>query len=334
MISVIIPTRDRAHLLRDALRSLVDQTLPNDRFEVIVIDNGSSDNTQSVIQDFQQVLCNLKSVYESSPGLHVGRHAGADAALGDVLVFADDDIVASPKWLQSYYDAFTNNADLMMAGGNNLPMFLEEPPAWLLRLWNRGQVGGFKAIPALSVCDFSNGASHFSPSYVWGCNLAVRNCLLKEAGGFHPDGMPADLIRFRGDGETYLSKYIDQNGLVCQFVPGASIHHKVTPNRMTYDYFYNRGFNQGISDSYSSFRNFHLGESKKRESIFRKIFRAFLRRLSHLTFSRAEMHAVSMLRRGVKAGYRFHQRLLLDDHELQHWVLKETYWPSKGTSND
>ena len=71
MLSVIIPSRDRSALLCKALESLTKQTIDNARFEVIVIDNGSTDNTRDVVKSFENRLPNLRYFYEDTPGLQV-----------------------------------------------------------------------------------------------------------------------------------------------------------------------------------------------------------------------------------------------------------------------
>ena len=100
------------------------------------------------------------------------------------------------------------------------------------------------------------------PQLVWGCNFAIRKNILLNAGGFHPDGMPTNLLHYRGDGETHVSNYVEQKGLKCIFHPDASVYHKVTNERMTVKYFYNRGFNQGISYSFSRIRCKILSKNK------------------------------------------------------------------------
>ena len=76
MLSVIIPTRNRADFLQLALQSLQSQTLPADLFEVLVIDNGSTDNTEQIVASLQQQLGNVRYFFDPTPGLHVGRHLG------------------------------------------------------------------------------------------------------------------------------------------------------------------------------------------------------------------------------------------------------------------
>lgn len=254
MISVVIPTRNRADLLAPALESILKQDLLSPRFEVLVIDNGSTDDTQHVIDQYKVQLTNLTGLYAPKLGLHSGRHAGMKAAKGDILVFADDDIEALPTWLSSI-DAAFKDPQVAMVGGNNYPLFLQTPPDWLNRIWHRPTFRGYKSITSLSVIEFTQPLQEISPYQIWGCNFAIRKEVLLKAGGFHPDGMPKELIRFRGDGETHVSRYVAESGLKCVFHPGASVYHKVTPERMTHAYFRQRGFNQACRILTLSFVN-------------------------------------------------------------------------------
>jgi glycosyltransferase involved in cell wall biosynthesis len=252
MLTVVIPTRNRADLLGRALESIETQTLARARFEVLVVDNGSTDETAAVAAAFGNRLGNLRCVYAPEPGLHVGRHAGLREAKGDVLVYADDDIRALPTWLEAIEENFRDPA-VAMVGGNNLPDFFAPPPRWLERLWKRPFAGGH-AIVGLSVIELAGKRRPFSPYLVWGCNFSIRRQVLLDCGGFHPDGMPQELIRFRGDGETHVSAHVLASGMRCMFDPRASVRHAVTPERMTFDYFRRRAYNQGVSDSYRRLR--------------------------------------------------------------------------------
>src|SRR5688572_28322760 len=100
MISVIIPTLNRSGLLQSTLSSLTKQTLPSNHFEILVIDNGSTDKTQDVVSGFRSSFRHVSYILESNPGLHVGRHRGLRESHGEILAFADDDIEALPTWLK------------------------------------------------------------------------------------------------------------------------------------------------------------------------------------------------------------------------------------------
>lgn len=327
MISVIIPTRNRAELLRPALESLTQQTLPADAFEVLVIDNGSTDTTAQAVTHYGQRVPNLRYFFEPEPGLHVGRHKGMLEAKGDILVFADDDIEAFPSWLASIQEAFSA-PDVAMVGGNNLPMFLAPPPTWLLAMWQKPEVAGIKSIWALSVIEFPSVQREISPMHIWGCNFAIRKAVLLAAGGFHPDGMPKELIRFRGDGETHVSQFVAQTGMKCVFHPGATVHHKVTPERMTFAYFRQRGFSQGISDSFTALRRAgNLNHSATaRAGFLRRAARWLRRKISELRRPRDVRHALLQMEQGHAEGYAYHQNTYRNDAAVRNWVHQSKYF--------
>ena len=100
MYSVVVPTLNRADSLRSAIESLLSQdtSLP---YEIIVVDNDSSDRTRDVVESFmKKAHGRLRYVFEGVPGLSVARNAGIAAANGEVVAFIDDDAMASPDWLE------------------------------------------------------------------------------------------------------------------------------------------------------------------------------------------------------------------------------------------
>lgn len=251
-LSVIIPTRNRAALLEGTLNSLVDQILDQSEFEVIVVDNGSTDNTKSVCERFSSKLP-LVYVFEAQAGLHEGRHAGLRHAKAAVLVYADDDIVAFPTWLDTIKSTFEKDSSIALMGGKNLPKYELPPPFWITQMWNAGCYDG-KVVYDLSILDFGNQEKEIFPGHVFGCNFSVRKQVVIDAGGFHPDGMPFDLIRFRGDGETHVSNYIEKTGLKALYHPLASVYHVVTKERITEEYFCKRRYAQGVSDAFTQLK--------------------------------------------------------------------------------
>ena len=129
-LSVIIPTRNRSSYLNGTLESICKQSLSQDEFEVIVIDNGSTDDTKEVTNSFTPRIKNLAYYYDDTPGLHVGRHRGLKLAKADILVYADDDIIAFTSWLQAIEEAF-HDSSVALVGGKILPKYEANPPFWV-----------------------------------------------------------------------------------------------------------------------------------------------------------------------------------------------------------
>jgi glycosyltransferase involved in cell wall biosynthesis len=328
--SVIIPTRNRADVLSVALKSLTLQSLAKDVFEVLVVDNGSTDATEEVADAYAKLL-QLTYLSAPEPGLHVGRHAGLNRARSAVLMFADDDIEALPSWVEAVVDTF-KDPSVALVGGNNYPGFEQPPPAWLARWWERPAYKG-RAMGSLSILDFGQGVFDISPGYVWGCNFSIRRDVLLRAGGFHPDGVPKERLRYRGDGETHVSDVVSASGMRTVFNSAASVRHQVSRSRMTKAYFEQRGFAQGISDSFTLIRRCGGAAIPLAQQIrwklapFRSVFGSKLRSLVAVSDS-VEQERLDVERAMAVAywkGYEFHRREVLADSELLKWVLQESY---------
>ena len=350
MISLIIPTRNRADLLQLALQSLQFQTLSTDSFKVLVIDNGSTDNTKQVVAKLQQQLGNVRYFFDPTPGLHVGRHLGIKMAKSEILVYADDDIKAFPTWLEGISEAFQDK-NVALVGGKNMPKFESEPPDWLLDMWTQNG-NAHRILGYLSILDLGEKTKEISPQHVFGCNFSIRKSVLLESGGFHPDAFPQKLIRFRGDGESHVSDYIQSKKLMTIYNPKASVYHWIPKTRMTVEYFCRRAYNQGISDSYTEVRKTRgtapvfnqdtvasrfiyrtksmlniareKGLPEIRNMIWRKINVNACGENSRLAVIRKELALA------YKSGYAFHQRMLKVDPKLMEWVLREDYFGENG----
>lgn len=288
--------------------------MPQDNYEIIVVDNGSEDKTAEVTKEYQLLVKHLKYIFDSNPGLHVGRHAGFKAAKGNILVYADDDIKAFPTWLEGISDSF-EKPDVAMVGGNIFPEFETDPPEWVDNLWGITQWG--KVLGYYSLLDFGNEIKEISPNYIWGCNFSIRKEVLSEIGGFHPDGMPNELIMFRGDGESFVSREVEKRGYKAIFNPKASIYHYVPTSRMNLDYLFRRSFAQGISSSYTQIRSW--GKVKPICALLREV--AF--KLKQVLRKRPEPGATII--KGFWKGYLKHQKEARKNPELLKWILKQNY---------
>jgi len=104
LISVIIPTFNRAALLSATLESLAAQSLPKNRYEVIVVDDGSKDATPKVCGDFASRM-QLKYLHIENSGISTAKNAGILASRGRILLFADDDDIADCRLLEEHLKA-------------------------------------------------------------------------------------------------------------------------------------------------------------------------------------------------------------------------------------
>ena len=245
MISLIIPTYNRAGVLKRALNSAL--SLAFQPYEIVVVDNGSMDATPAVVKNLQKTGggCTLKYVREERIGLHNARHAGVWASKGDVLVFTDDDATFAPGWLRAYADAFDAHPEMVAAGGPVRPVWETPPPKWLLQF-----MGDAKTFGILSLMEPYDSFRLDPTGMVFGVNMAIRRNVLLELGGFNPDSFGDAWL---GDGETGLVYKIWEHKMLIGYVPEALVYHHIPPERMTVEYFRRRAANQGVCDLYSEF---------------------------------------------------------------------------------
>jgi glycosyltransferase involved in cell wall biosynthesis len=299
------------HTLQKALVSLQGQPLALTDFEIIVVDNGSTDNTRALVSELKKETNNIHYCFENRPGLHVGRHLGARLARGEILSFIDDDVEVFPTWLEGIIDSFQDNS-IKMAGGKNLPKFEQLPPRWILEIWNGDS--DRRILDVLSILDLGDEVKLIDPLLVFGCNFSIRKSVLLEAGGFHPDGMPRELVRYRGDGETHVARHLKGKSYHALYHPKASVYHMISSNRMTEEYFKQRSFLQGISDSYTSIRS------------HRKNMRIYFKFLKYLVCSINSGARITTKMQGAYfKGYMYHRNQVKRDPSLFQWVMREDY---------
>lgn len=332
MISVIIPTRNRAAFLERTVTSVVHQTLPESKFEVLLIDNGSTDGTEEIVRTLQKRAgAKIQYFRVSEPGLHVGRHLGAEKAKGEILTFVDDDIVATPGWLEAIDNVFVQT-NAALVGGKILSECEEELPDWI-RIFKDEIYGGW-FIGYLSLLDFGDIRREIPGWAAFGCNFSIRKSVLFECGGFHPDAMPQELIRFRGDGETGLGEAVQAKGYAVMYEPGAIVYHRVPSERLTIEYFCQRAFNQGITDSYAEIRRKRAVESEVPHRYYQKwrrglhTIRTLLRTfLGPESQNAPEQHPYKIrVDKSYLKGRNYHRKQVRNDPELFRYILKENYF--------
>lgn len=340
-VSVIIPTYNRYDSLRLTLESIINQNFSPNEFEVIVIHNGSTDETKEVCKHYSSVIKNFIYHHDEMPGLLTGRHRGAFEAKGEILCFLDDDVNLASDWLKGIKYCFEENPDVDLVTGPCLPKYEKYPPEWLNYFWSETPYGG-KMCTWLSLLDLGRQEIYIDPIYVWGLNFSIRRNTLFELGGFNPDSVPSHLQQFQGDGETGLSLKANVLGYKAFYTYRAMLYHRVPKDRLSVNYFEKRAFYQGICDSYTKIRkdnNFYcddknvvINKNEKKQFLFKKIARKIKARLKHNTAKKQpkEIQKIQhQLHLKYIEGYNFHQQAFQSSESIRNWVLKNDYWDYK-----
>lgn len=240
-ISIVLCTRNRAELLAEAIASVARQDFSYADYEIIVVDNGSTDRTAEVVRQFNHGP-NVRYLREESIGLCIARNSGWRAAVGRYVVFFDDDAIAEPGWLSAIMDAFERSPrTIAVIGGPVRPIWEEHRPVWLAD----------QVACSLTIVDWGQSEKIIPDvrrEWLVGANMVVPKAVLSEIGGFHPwlDRVGNNLL---SSGDVFLQKEIMRRGYQCLYVPAMSISHRVPASRLNQRWFERRFFWQGISDA-------------------------------------------------------------------------------------
>lgn len=255
-LSIIIPTCNRCQMLKDTLESLiVGCDGVENVVECLVVDNGSKDTTAEVVNAFiEHAPFAVRYIYAPCPGLHVGRNLGAQQAGADILSYLDDDIFVQSGWARAIIKRFQSDSSIALLGGPCLPHWESEPPEWIDEYMT--PVLGGVVCGQLSLVDMGEEPQAISGDYVFGCNYSIRKNVLLNCGGFAPDGMPKELIRYRGSGESYVASQVNAaTDMAVYYEPAAAILHRVPESRLTRTYFIGIAKRAGLSGAFATFRS-------------------------------------------------------------------------------
>lgn len=250
-ISVIIPTHNRSALLRQTVETFLAQDYPANRWELLLVDNASTDDTWSVITRLASRDDRIRGLREPRKGAHFARNSGALAAKGEILYFTDDDMLAEPNLLSAILEGFDADPKVAAVTGKILPQWDTEPPVWVLEHCRNALLSLNDLGESLIVSDDDPG--------VFSCHQAVVRDAFIDAGGFNPD---TNAGVFTGDNETGLNIKIRQLGFRFAYVGTAVTHHMIPASRMTQRYLNGRMADQGYCDSYTDYRAIHPGKAR------------------------------------------------------------------------
>lgn len=244
-VSIIICSYNRADSLAETLASIrALQVSPERKWEVVVVDNNSTDHTQKTVTQLQRTWSRLRYEFEPQQGLSHARNRGIEASHGTVLLFTDDDVLPDPNWLEAILDGMARHgADA--CGGYVAPIWGAPPPPWLTERFH-----GFLAVRAERTDDYPITRAADAP---FGANMAIRRALIDRVGGFDTGrGRKGEVLAAGEDGEMFAR--ILAAGSKVVFLGSARVRHKVEAFRLRKSYFRrwrlensrNQAFRQGV----------------------------------------------------------------------------------------
>lgn len=227
--SVVICTYNRLDHLPAAIESVFRQTLPAADYEVIVVDNCSTDGTRAAVESLTRQHSNVRYLYETQLGLAYARNSGWQAAQAEWVAFLDDDAKAEANWLETAAELLKSaSSDLHCVGGPIHPFYTSPQPDWWLDKYEIRTRGD--AQRPLRKGEFFSGS-----------NMIWRKSTLATYGGFEVKagmkgntlGMGEETALFRRIGDASASPLF-------LYSPTLKVYHWVPPEKMTMPYILKR----------------------------------------------------------------------------------------------
>jgi mycofactocin system glycosyltransferase len=222
-ISIVIPVKDRADELQRCLTSLASLSYPQEKLQVIVVDDGSSDDSALVARQFRALLVPSGGI---GRGPAAARNVGASLASGEILAFIDSDCSASKEWLNELIPAF-NNPSLAAVGGQVDGMCTESAVDRYESIMSSLSLGARER----------TGSGGIDTFYLPSCNLLVRRTAFRSAGGFKDEMHVGE--------DVDLTWRLRDRGWTIAYLPVGNVLHE---HRSSLRSFMSRRFDYGTSE--------------------------------------------------------------------------------------
>lgn len=240
LISVIICTYNRADLLSRTLESIAHQDLKKDHWQVVVVDNNSTDQTKEIVTQWRKEF-SVSYVYEPQQGLSVARNTGAKAAACEYILYLDDDIYAEPGMLSAYYsyvNLHLTDPFACLAGKVVVEWEGGRPPAWFPAKFHNlyGQ--------------YDLGNQIIDSRIALGGNMLWNRSILLSLGGFDTNLGRKGNVKLASEETNLVQKALDHN-LSIKYIPDAVVRHWTPYSRQTKSYLFKLCYWLGVSSSIS-----------------------------------------------------------------------------------
>lgn len=216
-LSIVICTRNRSGELKISLKHIAAQATDFKDVEVIIVDNGSTDDTWEVVQrESRDLDYKFHYVFEPIPGLCQARNRGRAEAQGSVLAFIDDDAIVKPRWVERIRDHFLGRRSDCLGGkvsielGGEMPFPLEDNMRWFFMASALGE----------------SARELKYPQHPTGCNMSFRTAVFDAIGGFDTN------LKLYGDEKDFFRR-VDEQGFSVFYDPSVEVFQYIPAERLT-----------------------------------------------------------------------------------------------------
>lgn len=232
LISVVVCTHNRADLLPYALQTLGEQALDSNEYEVIVVDNNSTDDTREVVEKFAHNVPNLRYCLETKTGLSHARNRGWNEARGEYVAYTDDDCKLPRQWLSVAKEIIEQKSPAIL-GGPYFAFYDSPKPHWFKDSYRSRSFGD-----EARFLEKNEGLA--------GNNIIIRRALLKKFGGFAADlGMNGKQIAYGEETELQTRMLNAMPELGIFYHPRLYVYHLVRAERMKISWLVREFFAKG-----------------------------------------------------------------------------------------
>lgn len=228
--SVIFCTYNREKYIYNALKSIAEQDFPVEKYEIVLINNNSTDSTGELCEQFKEdyPLVDFRYFIETQQGLSYARNRGVNESRGDILIFVDDDATVFENYLTAIDKFFDDYPNAAACGGPIRPVYENGEPHWLSHYTN-ALIGG-ALYEGDAIKPFKRG------KYPGGGNSAFRKEVFDKYGLFNVDlgRKPGSLM---GAEEKDLYSRISAGKDVFYYLPQMGIYHYIPDSKLTDSYF-------------------------------------------------------------------------------------------------
>ncbi|NJD54869.1 MAG: glycosyltransferase [Nitrospirae bacterium] len=324
-VSVVLPTYNRPSYAISAVESLFMQDYPREKYEVLIVDNGTSDETEMCVRAFFRDYLSpvtVKYIREQRRGLVYARHTGAAQAAGEIILFGDDDARYEPNWISAIADVYRQNPEVGAVGTKIEIEWDQTPETWVLHY--EGVLGRL-TYDTETVIDMG--------LQIYGGSFSIREKVLRDLNGFNPGQMGEYIL---GDSETGLCDKLAKARIPVGWTPHTIMWHKQEVSKQgTLTDIKRRFWNNGICLAYRDNVASEMRGLVDRFQILKRIVSLLKRTVKGLIYRQKPYQ--TMLDYTLFTAYlwytlRFHFDFKLRKKILsQDWAYNKDYIPSPVT---
>lgn len=294
-VSIIVCTYNREDFIEKCLTALNNQSQDNNDYEVILINNNSTDATNQICLDFKEKHTNLDLKYfiETKQGLSSARNRGIKEANSPIISFIDDDVIVNKDYVSEIINFFSKHKNVDALGGKILPLYESERPKWMSVFLE----------PLMSVIDLGDKEKKFPKNkFPIGANMIFDKKIFDKIGLFNENLGRTGKNMLGGEEKDIFNRIKSKNGVIW-YSNKPWVFHQVPNERLSLDFIKNQALAIGYSE-----------------------------KIRALNISRLEL-SISILKEMVKWGASFilyiYYSLLLQFPKAK-MIIKFRYWVTSG----